>query len=156
MLNWFRRSEAQPDAQAPLSAADVALIQQSFAQVAPIAETAAALFYDRLFSIAPEVKPLFKSDLKEQGRKLMAMLATVVDGLSDLGAVVPAAEELARRHVGYGVEPRHYEPVGEALIWTLKEGLGDAFTPDVRAAWLSAYAVLSGVMIKAASAAKAA
>lgn len=128
----------------------IKLIQDSWAKVAPIAETAAELFYGRLFEIAPEVKPLFKTDLKIQGVKLMKMLGTVVNGLDNLGEIVPAAEALALRHVGYGVKPEHYTPVGEALIWTLGKGLGDAFTEDVKSAWLEAYTVLSGAMIGAA------
>jgi nitric oxide dioxygenase len=129
---------------------DIDLVQASFAKVAPIAETAAGMFYGRLFEIAPEVRPLFESDLSDQGRKLMATLAVVVNGLRDLEAVVPAVEALARRHVAYGVRPEHYDPVGSALLWTLAEGLGDDFDPETESAWAGAYALLSGVMIAAA------
>lgn len=128
----------------------IRLIQSSFAKVAPIADQAAALFYARLFEIAPEVKPLFRGDMSEQGKKLMGTLAVVVKGLDNLEAIVPAAETLARRHVNYGVTPAHYVPVGEALLWTLQAGLGDAFTPETRDAWAEAYALLSTVMIEAA------
>jgi hemoglobin-like flavoprotein len=123
------------------------LVQTSFAKVAPIAETAASLFYGRLFEIAPEVKPLFKGDMKEQGRKLMTTLAVVVNGLKNLDAVVPAAKSLAVKHVSYGVTADHYAPVGAALVWTLEQGLGDDFTPETRDAWIAAYTLLSGVMI---------
>jgi hemoglobin-like flavoprotein len=123
------------------------LVQTSFAKVAPIAETAASLFYGRLFEIAPEVKPLFKGDMKEQGRKLMTTLAVVVNGLKNLDAVVPAAKALAVKHVSYGVTADHYAPVGAALVWTLEQGLGDDFTPETRDAWIAAYTLLSGVMI---------
>jgi hemoglobin-like flavoprotein len=125
-------------------------IQSSFAKVAPIAPAAAALFYGRLFTIAPEVKPLFTGDIAEQGRKLMGTLAVVVNGLANLEAVVPVAQQLAVRHVGYGVKAEHYAPVGAALIWTLEQGLKDDFTPKVREAWMIAYNTLSGVMIAAA------
>ena len=125
----------------------VKAIQESFAKVAPISEQAAALFYGRLFEIAPAVKPLFRGDMKEQGRKLMATLAVVVNGLSNLEAVLPAASALAKRHVGYGVKAADYEPVGQALLWMLERGLGDAWTPDVAAAWVAAYTVLSEFMI---------
>lgn len=128
----------------------ITLVQDSFAKVAPIADTAAKRFYGRLFDIAPEVKPLFKGDMSEQGKKLMGTLAFAVNGLSDLDAIVPAVQDLARRHVEYGVMAQHYTPVGEALIWTLEQGLGDAFTTDVKAAWGEAYAVLSGAMIETA------
>ena len=125
----------------------VTLIQQSFAKVAPIAEPAAAMFYDRVFAIAPDVKPLFHGDMKEQGRKLMATLAVVVNGLRDLDSILPAASALAKRHVAYGVKASHYAPVGAALLWTLERGLGSAWTPDLAAAWTAAYTTLSTYMI---------
>ena len=134
----------------------IELVQSSFAKVTPIAETAAALFYGRLFEIAPEVKPLFRGDLAEQGRKLMMTLGVVVNGLKNLDSILPAAKTLAVRHVGYGVKAEHYAPVGEALIWTLDKGLGADFTPEIRNAWLAAYGALSGMMITEAYGAEAA
>ena len=125
----------------------VDLVQSSFAKVAPIADAAAAMFYGRLFEIAPEVKPLFHGDMAEQRRKLMTTLGVVVNGLKNLDAVLPAARALAVKHVAYGVKAAHYAPVGEALIWTLDRGLGADFTSEVRSAWLAAYGALSGVMI---------
>jgi hemoglobin-like flavoprotein len=131
-----------------MTADEVALIQASFAKVALISEQAAALFYGRLFEIAPEVKPLFRGDMAEQGRKLMATLAVVVKGLSDLESVLPAASALAKRHVAYGVKPEHYAPVGAALLWTLERGLGaEEWTPELAGAWTTAYTTLSGYMI---------
>jgi hemoglobin-like flavoprotein len=130
-----------------MSPDQIDLVQSSFAKVAPIAEVAAELFYARLFEIAPEVKPLFRGDMKGQGRKLMTTLGVVVAGLKDLETILPAAKALAVKHVGYGVAAAHYKPVGEALIWTLEKGLGEGFTPKVRDAWLAAYGALSGVMI---------
>jgi hemoglobin-like flavoprotein len=130
-----------------MTPAQVKSIQDSFAKVAPISEQAAALFYGRLFEIAPEARPLFKGDMTEQGRKLMATLAVVVDGLSNLDAVLPAASALAKRHVAYGVKPDHYAPVGEALLWTLERGLGSAWTQELAAAWAAAYTTLSQFMI---------
>ncbi len=129
----------------------VTLVQQSFAKVAPISETAAVLFYDRLFEIAPSVVPMCPTDLKEQRKKLMATLAVVVNGLGHLDSVLPAASALAKRHVSYGARPEHYPVVGAALLWTLEKGLGDdGWTPDVAAAWTSAYGTLSGYMISEA------
>jgi nitric oxide dioxygenase len=125
----------------------VTAIQASFAKVTPISEQAAALFYGRLFEIAPEVKPLFRGDMTEQGRKLMATLAVVVNSLGNLSAILPAASALAKRHVGYGVKAEHYAPVGEALLWTLQRGLGEHWTPELAAAWSAAYGVLSEFMI---------
>jgi len=125
----------------------IELVQQSFIKVEPIYVQAAALFYGRLFEIAPEVKPLFRSDIAEQGRKLMATLAVVVNGLSNLEAILPAASALAKRHVGYGIKASHYAPVGAALLWTLERGLGPAWTPELAAAWTVAYTTLSEFMI---------
>jgi hemoglobin-like flavoprotein len=122
-------------------------IQESFAKVVPISEQAAALFYGRLFEIAPSVKPLFRGDMTEQGRKLMATLAVVVNGLTNLETILPAASALAKRHVGYGVKPIHYPIVGEALLWTLERGLGADWTPELAEAWTDAYGVLSDYMI---------
>ena len=127
----------------------ITLVQSSFASVAPIAEQAAALFYARLFELAPEVRPMFKGDMVQQGSKLIAMLATVVNGLRRVEDIVPVAQKLAVRHVAYGVQPAHYAVVGTALIDTLAKGLGDAFTSDTRLAWETAYGTLSAVMISA-------
>ena len=129
---------------------DIALVQGSFAQVAPNAADVARLFYGRLFDQNPQLRPLFKGDMEEQGRKLMTMLAVVVRSLNDLGTLVPAAQNLAQRHVAYGVQPEHYGQVGAALLWTLGQGLGAGFTPGVQAAWTRAYTTLSGVMIESA------
>lgn len=128
----------------------IALVQQTFKQVVPIAPQAADLFYDRLFEIAPSVRPLFPADLVEQKRKLFAMLATAVNNLHQVGTIMPAVQDLGRRHAGYGVSAAHYKPVGEALIWTLGKGLGDAFTADAKQAWIAAYTTLATVMQEAA------
>lgn len=125
----------------------VKAVQDSFKKVEPISEQAAALFYGRLFETAPGVRPLFHGDMAEQGRKLMATLAVVVNGLANLEAVLPAASALAKRHVGYGVKPAHYEVAGEALLWTLERGLGKQWTPELAAAWGTAYRVLAEFMI---------
>jgi hemoglobin-like flavoprotein len=129
----------------------IKLVQTSFAKVAPIAATAADLFYGRLFEIAPHVRAMFPSDLTEQKKKLMAMLGTAVGGLSHLDTLLPAVQALGRRHRGYGVTAAHYTPVGAALLWTLEQGLGEAFTPEVKDAWATAYIVLSTTMINAAN-----
>lgn len=127
------------------------LVQTTFAQVAPIAETAAMLFYNRLFELDPALRPLFTSDITEQGRKLMQTLAVAVAGLDDLDALVPAVRALGKRHVGYGVRDSHYETVAVALLWTLEAGLGDAFTPEVRDAWATVYWILADTMKDGAS-----
>ena len=128
----------------------VKLVQQSFAKVAPISEQAAQIFYDRLFEVAPQVKAMFPTDMTEQRKKLMATLAIVVNGLSNLESVLPAASALAKRHVSYGAQPAHYPVVGGTLLWTLEKGLGEAWTSDVAAAWTAAYATLSTYMISEA------
>ena len=133
-----------------MSPEQVSLVQQSFAKVAPIADQAALMFYDRLFEIAPQVKGLFPADMTEQRKKLMATLAAVVSGLSSLDSILPAASALAQRHVAYGAKAEHYPAVGAALLWTLEKGLGSDWTPDVAAAWRVAYGTLSGYMIEQA------
>ncbi|MEM6465260.1 MAG: globin family protein [Pseudomonadota bacterium] len=133
-----------------LNPAEVSLVQKSFAKVAPIAPQAAKLFYSRLFEIAPCVAPLFTSNMDDQGVKLMSSLGTVVDGLNAPDEILPFATALAHRHVGYGVQSRHYAHVGEALLWTLEEGLGPEFDADTKAAWMAAYDMLSDAMITAA------
>lgn len=127
----------------------IKLVQTSFAQVVPIAATAADLFYGRLFEIAPDVRAMFPDDLSGQKKKLMAMLGTAVAGLSNLDTLVPVVQALGRRHAGYGVSPEQYVPVGAALLWTLQQGLGPAFTPDVKTAWAAAYRTLMQTMIDA-------
>ena len=128
----------------------VKLVQESFAKVAPIADQAATIFYGRLFEVAPRVKAMFPTDMAEQRKKLMATLAVVVNGLSNLESVLPAASALAIRHVSYGAKPEHYPVVGGALLWTLEKGLGEDWTHEVAAAWTAAYGTLSGYMISEA------
>ena len=129
----------------------IKLVQDSFAKVAPISEQAAVIFYDRLFEVAPAVKAMFPADMTEQRKKLMATLAVVVNGLSNLESVLPAASALARRHVAYGAKPAHYPVVGGALLWTLEKGLGSAFTPEVKDAWATVYGILASAMRNAAA-----
>jgi hemoglobin-like flavoprotein len=140
-----------------MTPAQIPLVEASFRLVAPIAEPAAAIFYDRLFAIDPSLRPLFAhADLDAQGRKLMQALGFVVGNLRAPDRLLPVVAELGRRHAGYGVRPRDYATVGEALLATLAEGLGPAFTDDVAAAWASAFALLAGVMQDAAAPARAA
>jgi hemoglobin-like flavoprotein len=127
----------------------IALVQASFAKVVPIAGTAADLFYRRLFESAPELRALFPRDLAGQKQKLMMMLGIAVSGLSRLETILPMISALGARHAGYGVQPGHFTPVGAALLWTLAQGLGDEFTPQVEDAWATAYGLLSQAMIDA-------
>lgn len=127
----------------------IALVRQSFAQVVPIREQAAALFYDRLFAIDPSTRPLFRGDMKSQGAKLMAAIGAVVKSLDRIDTMLDDLRTLARRHDGYGVREEHYASVGTALLWTLEQGLGSGFTTDVREAWATAYGLLSSAMIAA-------
>jgi hemoglobin-like flavoprotein len=129
-----------------LSHDEIALVRNSFAKVVPIKDAAADLFYDRLFEIAPQVRAMFPSDLTEQKKKLMAMIAAAVGGLDELDTLVPAVKALGARHATYGTKPEHYRPVGETLLWTLGKGLGDGFTPEVAAAWTKVYGVLAATM----------
>jgi nitric oxide dioxygenase len=126
------------------------LVQDSFEKVVPIADTASAIFYKRLFSLEPELQTLFKGDMYEQGAKLMKMLSMVVNGLSNIQVLVPAIEDLGKQHVSYGVSEAMYDTVGDALLWTLEQGLAEAFTPDVKEAWEAAYGTLKSIMCEAA------
>ena len=128
----------------------VGLVQESFRDIFPIRVAAAKIFYERLFAMEPKLHALFGSDMDKQGTMLMTTLSLVLHGLDRLDTIQPTVSGLARRHVYYGVEERHYALVGQALIETLATGLDKAFTPDVRAAWQAAYALLSTVMIDAA------
>ncbi|QWG22068.1 hemin receptor [Bradyrhizobium sediminis] len=133
-----------------MNSTQIRLVRESFAKVVPISEQAAVMFYDRLFEIAPAVKAMFPADMTEQRKKLMMMLAAVVNGLGNLQSILPAASALAKRHVGYGARAEHYPVVGAALLWTLEKGLGAAWTPEVADAWTAAFGTLSGYMISEA------
>ena len=128
----------------------VELVQVSWASVEPIADAAAEIFYSKLFALDPSLRPLFRGEMKEQGRKLMSMIAFAVRGLSRLETLVPGVQALGRRHAGYGVRDKHYDTVATALLWTLNQGLGKAFTDEVREAWATAYGVLATTMKDAA------
>ena len=127
------------------------LVQTTFQTIAPIADDAAVLFYQRLFEIAPDLRPMFRGEMTEQRKKLMQMLTAAVKGLDRLDQLVPVVQDLGRRHAAYGVEDKHYDTVGAALLWTLEMGLGAAFTPDVKDAWATVYGVLASTMRAAAN-----
>ncbi len=143
-------AEVEPVDEGPVSRHDIELVQQSFAKVEPIAEAAAQMFYNQLFELDPSLRDLFKGDMKQQGRKLMEMIKAAVVGLDDIAALVPVVQQLGVRHGGYGVQAAHYGTVAEALLWTLEQGLGDGFTPEVKAAWVNVYTLLAETMIAAA------
>ncbi len=133
-----------------LTPAQKSLVQDSFVDIATIADDAAILFYQRLFELDPALRPMFRGDMAEQRKKLMQMLTAAVKGLDRLEQLVPVVQDLGRRHVKYGVQDSHYDTVGEALLWTLEAGLGRGFTPDVRAAWTAVYTLLATTMKQAA------
>jgi len=133
----------------------IRLVQGSWQKVVPIKEVAAEMFYAKLFSLDPALQRLFKGDMKKQGVKLTAMINTAVNALTQLDALVPAVQDLGRRHVAYGVRRAHYDTVAAALIWTLEQGLGGAFTPEVRQAWVATYTLLATTMKNAAAAVEA-
>jgi len=133
-----------------MSPEQITLVKRTWRQIAPSGETAATLFYDRLFELDPSLRPLFKGDLQQQGRKLVAMLEHVVNHLDDLGELLPDIQALGHRHGDYGVRPRDYDTVASALLWTLSAGLGPGFTPTVSEAWRQAYLQLADAMMAAA------
>ena len=129
----------------------IEMVQETWQDVSAISEQAAELFYGKLFELDPNVKPLFTSDMKEQGKKLMQTIGICVTGLTKLDDILPAVQELGRRHIDYEVEESHYDTVGNALLWTLEQGLGKKFTPEVAEAWALTYTTLAGVMKEAAA-----
>ena len=133
----------------------IELVKGSWANVLPISDKAAELFYGKLFELDPSLKSLFKGDMAEQGKKLMKMVNTAVNGLDRLNDIVPAVQQLGVRHIGYGVKDEHYDTVGAALLWTLGAGLGDAFTEETKQAWATAYGILADTMKAAAAEAAA-
>ena len=140
-----------------MNSKQIELVQASFKMVQPIADQAAQLFYQRLFELDPSLRRMFRGDMEEQGRKLMQMIGVAVGALRRLDQIVPAVEDLGRKHAGYGVRDEHYETVASALLWTLSTGLGEAFTPEVHDAWVAMYGVVTSAMKRgAASAAEAA
>ena len=129
--------------------AQIALVQSSWQSCLPIVDTAADLFYERLFTLDPSLRSLFPTAMAEQKKKLMTMITAAVAGLNDLNALVPVLRKLGRSHVAYRVEARHYPTVGQALLDTLAIGLGPAFTPETKEAWTVVYGVLADTMIAA-------
>lgn len=122
------------------------LVQKTWVMVVPIADTAAELFYGRLFELEPEYKKMFKNDMTEQGKKLMKTINIAVEALDDVEPLVPVLKKMGADHAGYGVKERDYNVVGAALLWTLEKGLGDAFTDEVKNAWGAVYELLASVM----------
>ena len=134
-----------PENNAP-TATDIMLVRKSFDLVVPIAGVAADMFYERLFYMAPSLRRMFAGDMRDQKRKLMVMIATAVQSLTDLDALAPQLMSLGAQHAGYGVTDTHYRVVGEALLWTLERGLANAFTPDVERAWVRVYLLIAATM----------
>jgi nitric oxide dioxygenase len=130
-----------------ITSQQIELVQASFQRVLPIADIAGELLYGRVFALAPETRALFGEDIRPQARRLMAAVKVAVDGLENLEKVAPFLIKLGARHVRYGVRPEHFDVGGEALLWTLERGLGEAFTPDVRAAWVEAWNLVAGAML---------
>jgi len=128
----------------------IALVRSSFALVQPIASEAAALFYDNLFRADPTLRQLFKGDMTHQGQRLMGMIGSALQLLDRPAALLPVLRSLGARHAGYRVRPQHYDTVGAALLLTLDQGLGSAFTPEARAAWTELYGVIARTMIEGA------
>ena len=134
-----------------LTTDEIEMVQTSWKKCIPIADKAAELFYGRLFELDPNLKPLFKGDMAEQGKKLMTMITVAVNGLNDLEKIVSAVKQLGVRHVGYGVEDSHYDTVGSALVWTLGKGLGEEFTDSLKNSWVKVYNLLATTMKEAAA-----
>jgi len=130
------------------------LVRNSFALVQPIAPAAAAMFYDNLFAADPALRPLFKSGrMGEQGERLMTAIGAALRLLERPTELASMLHMLGARHAGYGVREEHYDTVGGALLQTLAQGLGEAFTPETRAAWTALFGVIKSTMLEGARAA---
>ena len=129
----------------------IELVQRTWRAVLPVGDTAAELFYGKLFSLDAGIRRLFKNDMIDQGRNLTSMISVAVGALSKPERILLAVRQLGERHAGYGVEQRHYALVGTALLWMLEKCLGEAFTPEVEAAWRATYAFLADAMQAALS-----
>ncbi len=135
----------------------IELVKKTWVMVVPIADTAAELFYGRLFELEPSYREMFKNDMTEQGKKLMKTINIAVEALDDVEPLIPTLKQMGADHAGYGVVDRDYNVVGAALLWTLEKGLGEVFTDEVKNAWAAVYEVLANTMkAGAAEAAKAA
>lgn len=135
----------------PLSARHIQLVRDSFALLEPVADQAAAKFYDRLFELRPDLRSLFTGDIEDQGRKLMSTLKLAIAGLDNFAKLTPALATLGQRHREYGVKVGDYDSVAEALVWTMEQGLGaDKFNTETREAWAATYDALASTMIEAA------
>lgn len=126
----------------------IVLVKNSWAYVVINAQEAGELFYGRLFHVAPSVKSMFKHDQKEQARKLMNMVTLIVTKLNKLDDIMNEVKLLAQRHGRYGAKPEHYQVVGECLLWTLEQGLGEKWNEELMEAWTAVYLKLSSAMIK--------
>ena len=128
----------------------ITVVKASWHMLTPIANEAAAMFYQRLFELDPTLKLLFVRDMEQQGRKLMGMIGIAVNSLDRIDEIVPAIQELGRRHIKYGVKYQDYATVATALLWTLQQSLKQEFTPEVEAAWTAVYRLLADTMKEAA------
>lgn len=126
-------------------------VKKTWVMVVPISDKAAELFYGRLFELEPAYKAMFKNDMTEQGKKLMKTINIAVEALDDVEPLIPVLKKMGADHYGYGVRERDYNVVGSALLWTLEQGLGDAFTDEVKNGWAAVYDVLAGVMKQGAA-----
>jgi nitric oxide dioxygenase len=130
-----------------ISDSQIALVQSSFEDVLPIADTAGMLLYERIFTLVPQVRGLFADDIAPQAKRTIGAVKFAVERLGRLDEVAPYLVKLGARHVNYGVEPEHFPVVGAALMWTLEQGLGDTFTAEVRDAWAAAWEIVGGSML---------
>jgi hemoglobin-like flavoprotein len=133
-----------------MDAEKIRLVKDSWVKIKPLGATAADLFYARLFAIAPHVRPLFKENIRAQGKKFMDMINLIVVDLDRIEELVPELENLARRHTNYGVVFADYDAVRESLIWAFEQILKNDFTPAVRSTWTEAYEVVANIMKAAA------
>jgi hemoglobin-like flavoprotein len=129
----------------------VELLEASFAKIKPQADDFVTSFYENLFTDYPAAQPLFAhTDMKEQGKKLLASLVFVVENLRKPGQLSEALKGLGARHVKYGALPEHYPLVGNTILKTFGQYLGADWTEETKQAWVNAYGLITQVMLEGA------
>ena len=129
-----------------MTSEQIELVTASFAKILPLSEEAAVLFYARLFELDPDLRRLFKIDIREQGQKLMQLIGLAVGSLDTFDELLPVLRELGSRHVHYGVKDADYDTVRDALLWMLEKALKSEFTPEAREAWTLVYGLMADAM----------
>lgn len=131
---------------------NVEVLEQSFAKIRPYVDQLGASFYENLFAVYPEAKPLFAhTDMRQQEKRLADLLVMAIDNMHDPEELRKIFKRLGARHVRYGAMPKHYPIIGAALLKTMMSYIGESWTTEVKHAWIEAYGVITDIMLKGAA-----